>query len=213
MTPRGFPADRGALSYRAVEALARHCRAVLAPDVPVHARLAGGPGFFESLDSYTVATRAGMMRLDYGVVAALPGGAEAQCRFDTKAGCIVVELTDDSYRLLEQGYPRALWTVCHEAGHFALHTDQMINMSTMPHQEMQLQRRARAVHPPYLDTEWQADAFAAALLMPAAGLETIRNHQGRLTPGVIQRQFGVSAEAARIRISVFERRREELLAA
>jgi len=92
-----------------------------------------------------------------------------------------------------------------------LHTDQLVRLAEMPTNQQAAFHRGRADHKPYEDTEWQANAFASALLMPAAGLVALEDEGLELTPLFIARRFRVSKEAASYRLDQFEKRRRDLL--
>ena len=66
-------------------------------------------------------------------------------------------------------------------------------------------------HKPYEDTEWQANAFASSLLMPARGLAALEERYGQLSAVMISDKFKVSYETAGYRLTLFNQRRGELL--
>ena len=66
-------------------------------------------------------------------------------------------------------------------------------------------------HEAYQDTEWQANAFAGTLLMPARGLLILEQEHGELSLAIIAEHFHVSAEAASYRLKLYNERKEELL--
>jgi len=76
---------------------------------------------------------------------------------------------------------------------------------------MAFHRGAAVPHPMYLDTEWQANALASALLMPAKGLAYLEERYRVLTERVVIQQYDVSATAARIRIGVYSQRKGSLV--
>lgn len=93
-----------------------------------------------------------------------------------------IYLRSDIYDGLCEGDGYARFTACHELGHLLLHSNrtlfrQDINQSI----------------PRYQDPEWQADRFAAAFLMPAKRMRGCGNL------GEVRTQFGVSAQAAKVR--------------
>ena len=106
---------------------------------------------------------------------------------------------------------RARFSLSHEVGHVVLHPGELIRLSRIPHREAALARGASAPYPVYQDTEWQANAFSAALLMPAQGLYALEQ-QGVLTSVTIQERFQVSSAAAAIRLKNYQQRSHELLA-
>ena len=82
------------------------------------------------------------------------------------------------------------FTLAHEFGHMVLHNSEVQGFPRAISRESN--------HKPFRDSEWQADAFAAELMMPA---ERARG----LSAEEIARRFGVSLQAARIRESVLKR--------
>jgi len=95
-----------------------------------------------------------------------------------------LSLRSDVYDGLCEGNGRDRFTACHEMGHYFLHR------STL--------NRAPAVKqiPIYRDPEWQANAFAAAVLMPR---QHFRHDYGGSIRAVAA-EFGVSLEAAKLRV-------------
>jgi Zn-dependent peptidase ImmA (M78 family) len=87
-------------------------------------------------------------------------------------------LRQDVYLRAAEKKGRDRFTVAHEAGHALMHIGTLNRLE--PSQQI----------PPYKDPEWQANRFAAALLMP--------RHLVRQCTSVdeIVRDFGVSREAA-----------------
>ncbi len=89
--------------------------------------------------------------------------------------------------------PRARFTIMHELGHGLLGHRRTINRSSV--------ERAPKV---YEDSEWQANQFAAELLMP---LDVIRDRELN-TATKIERHFRVSSQAAMLRAKQLEKRGE-----
>ncbi|MEK6369020.1 MAG: ImmA/IrrE family metallo-endopeptidase [Burkholderia gladioli] len=94
-------------------------------------------------------------------------------------------LRESVYRDACHNDPRALFTVFHEMGHFALGHRRTLNRER-PGVEIKT----------YEDSEWQANQFAAEFLMP---LDEIRRRRYQ-TESELMSVFGVSREAARIRL-------------
>ena len=106
--------------------------------------------------------------------------AEACCIPDQA----MIYLPEKSVSAIDRGDPRVRFTVHHEIGHFVLgHTKSY----------------ARSNHVPaaYIDSEWQADRFAAEFLMP---YDVIVAEQLR-TPAQVRQRCGVSLEAASYRLN------------
>ncbi len=206
--PRGFKADQG-MGYAEIEARCARLREYLVPGIGPLDRV---PALkvFDSLDERVAALGDGVIRLDHGV-AELAAGVEGHTRFDEKSGRIVVELSPATDGALERDDPRARNTVCHEVSHAFLHTRQLVRLTQIPHHEIALQRATRPTHRHFEDTEWQANAGAAALMMPAEGIALIEKQKGYLSSRDLQNTFGASHEAANYRLQNFQERRRELL--
>ncbi|MBI5537109.1 MAG: ImmA/IrrE family metallo-endopeptidase [Deltaproteobacteria bacterium] len=205
--PSGFRTDVG-LSYARIEHIAGRVRKWLGIDgaYPV-------PGLkvFEGLYRYEVVVGDRRYKLDCGV-AELPSGCEARTRYDRGADRIVVELTPDTYSDLELADGvRARNTLFHEIGHVTLHPALLVRMSEIPHAKAALMRESQEPYPFYYDTEWQANALAAAVLMPARELAKIDDSGSALDTRTIRKRFRVSELAAGIRLQNFEKRRCDLL--
>ena len=137
--------------------------------------------------------------------------SEGYARYDRAGGVIEILASERTYDWLEEGHPRGKYFVAHELGHCVLHTQQLIRLAQMPANQQTAFHRGQSDHKPYEDTEWQANAFASALLMPAAGLASIERERGYLDASLIVEQFGASYEAAGYRLELFNTRRTELL--
>ncbi len=114
-----------------------------------------------------------------------------------------VTLDVDVYAGLEEGDGRSRFTAAHEVGHVVLHAEELapsgaLLVNGLP--KPVLARRSELK--PYLDPEWQADCFAAALLMPEPLVRRIvRKGPGYPTTAMtLMRVFAVSHEAAKKRI-------------
>jgi IrrE N-terminal-like domain len=195
-------------SYASLERIAVHVRARL---LPGHSDLEPVPGLelFERLDEYTVTVRGASLRLQYAVED-LPTGLEAQAYYSTDETAIVVALTEDSYEALSAGAGRALFTVAHEIGHAVLHPLELVERRVASADARALHRGTVGGHKAFMDTEWQANGFAGAMLVPAAGLAKLEA-SGQLDARSIARTYLVSQQAAELRLKVFVERREELL--
>jgi hypothetical protein len=195
-------------SYASLERIAVHVRACL---LPGHSDLEPVPGLelFERLDEYTVTVRGSNLPLQYGAEQ-LPTGLEAQAYYSTEETAIVVALTEDSYRALSAGFGRALFTLAHEIGHAVLHPQELLERRIASVDARALHRGTAGGHKAFMDTEWQANGFAAAMLVPATGLAKLEA-SGRLDARNIARTYLVSQQAAELRLKVFVDRRDELI--
>jgi len=95
-------------------------------------------------------------------------------------------IRSDVYQALRRGEHRARFTVVHEIGHWFLHHG--VGLASNP---------TAGRHQFFEDSEWQADCFAAEFLMPAGIVA-----RGFFTGNAVSQEFGVSLEAAIIRLKV-----------
>jgi hypothetical protein len=136
--------------------------------------------FLERLTGYSITLD---VVSDYGT---LPRGVEACWVPETLTLC----LTNSVYEAACKNDPRALFTVFHEMGHALLGHRRTLNRE-IPGREIKT----------YEDSEWQANQFAAEFLMP---LDEIRRYS-LWTEGKLMSRFGVSMDAARIRLGRLRR--------
>lgn len=204
---KGIKATRG-YGHAALEQQAMGVRSVLMAGRgltdPVE-----GVTLFESLDQYTV--KAGSRSIPLvPQVQPFPRGVEALTRYSSRHRHIRVTFAEYAYHALSNEIPHFRFTLAHEVGHAVLHTEDLVKMTSLPHLDQALARQSQS-HKIYEDTEWQADAFAGALLMPAQGLLALERESGTLTEALVAERYGVSVAAARVRLSIFNARRSELL--
>lgn len=102
------------------------------------------------------------------------GGAEGRTDWHQP----IITLSAGTYAALSKSDPRARMTAAHELGHLLMHTQQPVHYY-----------RSKA-RDPQLDPEWQANVFAAALLMPRPAFRKMR------TVSQAKKTFGVSRGAA-----------------
>lgn len=164
---------------------------------------------FEGLDDITIQRASGPIPLRHGVVSL--EDSEGYTKYDRERGVIDVLASEQTYAWLEVSHPRATYFVAHELGHCVLHIDQLVRLAQMPTMQQAAFHRGKTQHKPYEDTEWQANAFASALLMPAQGLVALEQERGSLLEYDVSERFGVSNEAAGYRLELFAARRGELL--
>ncbi len=165
---------------------------------------------FESLDDISIQRASGKpIPLRHGVVAL--EDSEGYTRYDSEHGLIEVLASEQTYDWIERGHSRATFFVPHELGHCLLHTQQLVRLAQMPTQQLAALHRGSVGHRAFEDTEWQANAFACALLMPADGLVALEQEcGGQLTVIDISECYGVSKEAASYRLHNFVKRRAQL---
>ncbi|HEY0143637.1 MAG TPA: ImmA/IrrE family metallo-endopeptidase [Thermoanaerobaculia bacterium] len=171
-----------------------------------------GVELFEKVRRYQVSSTRGAISLSYGVEEVLEDGALACAMYDEIEGerVITLLLSADSYEDLEKRGGRARFSVAHEIGHAVLHADRLIDITKIDHKRRAMLRSDATPTPPYRDSEWQANAFAAGFLMPGPGLEYLEK-ASRLTPRALSRMYGVSELSATHRISAFDRNRVDIL--
>lgn len=100
----------------------------------------------------------------------------------------VIKIREDVYLGAHDGNGRDRFTMIHEVGHLVQHDNVAFSRATTKHQF-------------YEDSEWQADTFAAELMMP-------REHVRQLckSPIDVMDAFGVSRSAANKRWSNLQKR-------
>lgn len=134
----------------------------------------------------------------------LPAGVEGRFEGNT------LTLSTEVYSQLQEGVPRARFTVAHEIGHCALHRNILNRMNALAqHAQVALYRRETVES--FRDPEWQANVFAGSALMPISAViniaESLPTKFRRLLPDRVASKMRVSAEAAAIRVrSLIERR-------
>ena len=203
----GVRADRGH-SYRGLERVAAYVRSRLncSPAEAINAlRL------FDVL-GLTVRDGTGQdIPIQNGVIEV--NDSEGFSKYDKERGVIEILASAETYEWLEMSHPRGGYFVAHELGHCLLHTDQLVRLAQMPKaQQAALHRGGQVVgHETYRDTEWQANAFAGALLMPALGLLALEEEYGELSPATVADHFHVSSQAAGYRINLYKARKQQLL--
>lgn len=101
-------------------------------------------------------------------------------------------IRDSVFEQMANGGQRAVFTFGHELGHALLGHTRTLNRT--PSQPLK----------PYLNSEWQANIFAAEFTMP---LDQIRQYN-LLTPEAMSRHCGVSPAAARVRLEELRKKGE-----
>ncbi len=90
------------------------------------------------------------MGLDYEYVSAAEMGDAYGVTYTRKG---IMQIREDVYERAINGNPRDRFTLCHELGHFLMHSPERVSF-------------ARGDVPTYMDPEWQANAFAGELMAP-----------------------------------------------
>jgi hypothetical protein len=195
----GIRADRKE-SYRSIEQRAAELRKKL--ELGPLDRFDARKFFDQIVPDMTVQCRSGDVPLRE---ATEDCSQEGLTRWDADSGVLEFVLSGLTYKLLQQDHVRARSTVAHECGHACLHTDQIIRLGGMSLISQVAFHRDRNPHEACQDTEWQANAFGSALLMPAEGIMRLFERLGRQSASAIVEAFGVSLESASYRIGTYER--------
>ena len=203
----GVRADRG-YSYRKLEEMATNVR-VLLNHPPTEA--INTLRLFDGLEIKGRVRTGQFIPIQGGVIEIKD--SEGFSKFDSDRSVIEILASLNTYSWLEKGYPRAGYFVAHELGHCLLHTDQLIRLAQLPTaQKEALHRGGQMVaHKVFQDTEWQANAFASALLMPARGIYVLEQKYNELSPAIVAEHFHVSDESATYRVGLFNARKQQLL--
>ena len=106
----------------------------------------------------------------------------------TDLGSPIIRFSEHAYEELRKGDARARFTAAHELGHLLMHSSSRVHY-------------ARSIaYDRSSDPEWQANAFAAALLMPEQMFRQMKNTEEAMAT------FGVGYKAANFRASVLRHR-------
>lgn len=103
----------------------------------------------------------------------------------THTGMRVMKIREDVYVGAVNGNPRDRFTLCHELGHFLLHTPERVSF-------------ARGYVPAYMNPEWQANVFAGELMAP---YNLVRG----MKPQEIAEKCGMSYTAAQIQYKEYHK--------
>ncbi|QOI45234.1 ImmA/IrrE family metallo-endopeptidase (plasmid) [Leptospira interrogans serovar Canicola] len=114
-------------------------------------------------------------------------------------------LSTEIYYSLEKGIPRSRFTAAHEIGHVMLHNRQI---SDRVADYGIVQKAYRKSIPNFKNPEWQADEYAASILMPVNHCVNAYN-EDNLNPSWFVENFGVSYQAAKIRCENINREMED----
>jgi predicted transcriptional regulator len=194
----GIPADK-ARSYASIEAVAAGLRQKLNLEMLER---------FDALDFFEKQI-GDIVIIDHGkeikMVEAIDDcPQEGMTRWDTESQRLEIVLAQRTYDMLQENHVRARSTVAHETGHAVLHTAQIIRLAGMNLKSHVAFHRDRNPHKAYLDTEWQANAFASSLLMPAEGVKSLVEEKNFSTTKLVC-VYGVSEESATYRLETYRR--------
>lgn len=127
-------------------------------------------------------------------------GERAGATDPSPGSCINILVREDVWNALFRGGRSAHYaktTIAHELGHAILHVPTMRRRMSLPIQSGTLNRVQRSELKPYVDPEWQAWAFAGAIIAPRSTLTTL--HCGSVAQ--VAEIYGVSEVMMRKRIS------------
>jgi len=108
-----------------------------------------------------------------------------------------VELSLSTYKRLEKNDPQAKFTVAHEFGHVMLHSKNQSFGYFPSRAEVSFSRRSQIRA--FEDPEWQANTFAANVLMPLQTMHSLYLRQ-EMTPEKVMDIYQVSWSAATRRV-------------
>lgn len=135
-------------------------------------------------------------RLDPGVEE-LSDGVEGMVYPDGR-----VLLSEETYRGADNEIGRPRFTVAHECYHGMKHGRQIRRALTDVGELVVCRRQSIK---PFLDPEWQANAFAGALLMPEQAVKLLAEKERRMfLTATMAEVFGVSVRAAEVRLNVLK---------
>lgn len=139
--------------------------------------------FFERLDDFNQTLSPGVDDLSAGVMGEMRPEGD-------------ILLSVKTYEGVLSSIPRDRFTAAHECGHAVLHFSQV--RQKLSDNSLHLHRRGSI--PAYRDPEWQANAFAAALLMPRHVILGIAKNKPDNLENEIARLLCVSSASAAIRL-------------
>lgn len=197
--PTGIAAKE-AQSYKKIEEIAISVREVFGLSRREPANMSE---IFEfKIDDYLVGPPTIQVPMTHGVEEL---NTEALTQWNPEENRIELLLSREWYDKLGDGHPRASFTVAHELGHAVLHTVTLIELGNLNLRSQAALHRGLKEHPTYMDTEWQANSFAAAFLMPLAGIKALGRPLETLQASTLVNDFGVSMKAATLRLDVIRR--------
>lgn len=170
----GFRVSRACIAE--IRATAMSVRSILMPHGAPDLEL-----FVESLEQFGITYHVA----ERGVL--LPG-VEASCLPEKR----LIEISESTYEGVIRNDERARFTIFHELGHLLLGHSRSLHRDTV------------MSFPIWENSEWQADQFAAEILMP---LDLIVE-KGLTTTRQLREQFRISHSAAHIRLTQLRGRRE-----
>jgi IrrE N-terminal-like domain len=197
LAPRGLKADRGH-SYISLEKEAVALRRMFKIDLD---RPIDGVALWNAIPYRLVSRVAGCAYHVDVDIRPLDNGRIGQACWDSAIGKFLISLTEDSYRRLELGQ---VWDLIHEIMHVRLHPRLLQRLKSSEYLEKAYNERfLKHSHRSSRDTEWQANAGAAAVIMPAIGIckleQRVRHDElllrlensFRVRPVIVQRRWEI----------------------
>ncbi|HPS76940.1 MAG TPA: XRE family transcriptional regulator [Thermoanaerobaculaceae bacterium] len=185
-------------SYKVIEAIAE----ALADDLfPMQVEDGAAIPVFDALvHAEAVAEKA---NLEHSLRATASRELPEEARTSFEDGTFVVQLRADAWERGEAGEGRFRFTAAHEIGHVVLHQHELLKTGGVVFRDTvcSASERLRPGVPIYQSPEWQANVFAACFLMPTKAVRRyLRRAQDRASAEGLAETFGVSLQAARIRL-------------
>jgi hypothetical protein len=108
------------------------------------------------------------------------------------SGEITILVSEEVWDALGENAPRSHYarsTVCHEIGHALIHVPVLRKRMLLSNVLARARRRDLRA---YNDPEWQAWAFAGAILMPTTTLSMLQHQHGQLSAELVSQTYAVS---------------------
>lgn len=116
---------------------------------------------------------------------------------------IFLAMNSSTYNMLrDEGWAR--FTAAHEVGHVKMHPAALAQLRSLSQYEVALARETATINH-HVDSEYQANIFAATFLAPDEGLRLL-NQRGHLQIDTVMKTFGMGRKAATARVDSFLRR-------
>jgi len=170
------------------------------------------PQIFDDLDDYNEVRIDGLRRDVVSGVKDLSPDTQGQVFYNVEFDRIELELDLDIFEaLMDEDAPHARFCFAHELGHLVLHSTLAYTLANASEHERAALMRTSKNHQPYEDTEWQANAFGGALLMPFLVVHELQAHYPTdvALKAAMMEHFGVTPKAVDIRLKVIRERLEK----
>ncbi|OHX15270.1 hypothetical protein BI343_02645 [Chromobacterium amazonense] len=146
-------------------------------------------------DRFQVAPLLDLLTVNFGIDVDIVEDHEMSAHIEAECfpSQLIMRIPERTWELIEQGDSRARFTFMHELGHLILQHDLSLHRES-----------GRYEHKCYEDSEWQADQFAAEILMPVS----VINNRKLFDAYDLAEFFDVSLQAASIRLQQLTKRNE-----